>query len=100
MSGCFADYNVKAKTWADLQDEFQRISDQCRYENGHIYSGGIGMKDGVVDMTRHAMPVGSAPYADPDVAFHHCEQENDKWGPAWAYRTGPDTWFFGGWCSS
>jgi|DEB0MinimDraft_3_1074331.scaffolds.fasta_scaffold10145_5 hypothetical protein len=48
MGAVFASMVSKAKTVDKLKDAFEEAQEQDRYENGHLYSGGIGMARGLV----------------------------------------------------
>lgn len=81
---------------------FDRLCDDDRYENGHSYSGGIGMKQ----YFTHITTVGSAKEAGA-LADNLIEDSDpridDKWGPAGCITITDDPnyiFLFFGWASS
>lgn len=94
-------FRSKYADWPDAQIAFDRLCDEDRYENGHSYSGGIGMKHSFVmidtvdtDEEAHALAYKLIDECDPRV--------DDKWGPAGciAVRNGQVQFLFFGWASS
>lgn len=82
------------KTQAQVTADFEKIQEQDRYENGHSYSGGFGMANGI------KFPTAPKFERDSDATewlSEHCQ----KWEEAKAVRFGPEgTWMIGAWCSS
>jgi len=76
MGGSFDCYTSKAKTFKQVAEEFNSIAESDRHENGHMYSGGMGMKEGVENKHRTFNSVREA-------EDWICDN-NEKWGPAYA----------------
>jgi len=100
MGACYVDNFIEDKetpiSESQLQDIFQEDQETDRYENGHMYSGGIGMAEGLrID---HSKKFGSVQEAQDWV-----DKNADKWGPAIAVRVeGPNDkgWYYGAICAS
>ena len=80
-----------------VQQLFQEEQEQDRYENGHCYSGGIGMAEGISFLDDKKF--GSVEEAEEWVV-----DQAQKWGPALAVRViNPDQskcgWYYGAWCA-
>lgn len=79
-----------------IQDCWKRDVEQSLYEDGHSYSGEIGMLG-----TRIASWID---LADTDERAHdYITEKHQKWNPALAVsciRNGEKYWVIGGWCSS
>lgn len=82
----------------EIAEKFDVIQSDCRYENGHSYSGGFGMACGLA-------------FHDKDVFESEAEARKylivtcQKWGEAIAVRfASPDgtavSWMIGAWCAS
>lgn len=70
--------------------------EQSLYEDGHSYSGEIGMLGSEVDSWN------DLEYSEPD-AYAFIEDRHQKWNPAIAVSylaKGVKYWLIGGWCSS
>lgn len=94
-------HNTARRGTATAQEAFQRLGDDDRYENGHSYSGGIGMKHdfvhiATVDTYQEADALASKLIQDSDPRI------DDKWGPAGCItiREGDVQFLFFGWASS
>ncbi len=87
-----------AMTRAEVQDQFSSDRSQSQYENGHSYSGAIGMLAGPVEFKNRTFA--SVAEAENWLGDNH----NKKWGPAYAVRAEPPggeaKWVVGGNCSS
>lgn len=93
--------STKYADWPNAKEAFQYLGDQDRYENGHSYSGGIGMKHDFV----HIATVNT--YEEANELSSKLIQEadrriDDKHGPAGCItiREGPVQFLFFGWASS
>ena len=73
-----------------IMDRFARMQKEDLYENGHSYSGGIGMCDGITNTRKK--------FEDEDEAEEWLEDNAQKWGPALLVST-EDDWIIGAWCS-
>ncbi|MDX5370347.1 MAG: hypothetical protein LPL29_13325 [Alphaproteobacteria bacterium] len=85
----------------EVKAKFEAEQDQDRYENGHMYSGGLGMAHGLTFRDD------VAPFKTMDEAYEWVETEAEKWGPALAVRVVEDdaggsksAWFIGAICAS
>ena len=102
MGACFDSRFVEETDKQKAKEIFVRMQEECRYENGHSYSGGIGMADGVRFTTKE--------FDDPQEATEWVEMNAAKWGPALAVRFKGrwrhndekeyDGWIIGAICSS
>jgi len=86
-------------TRAEVDDAFDSDRSQSQYENGHSYSGAIGMLTGRVEFRSETFKT----VAEADEWLN--DNHNHKWGPAWAVRVeptdgSPKKWVVGGICSS
>jgi hypothetical protein len=85
----------KGKTAAEA---FKALVDSDRHENGHSYSGSIGMKNRFVMIT---VPTGQDPYDYANTLLDNGDRRvDDKFGPAGCVQVKPDEWYFFGWASS
>jgi hypothetical protein len=81
----------------DVRDKFASDQSNCRYENGHSYSGGIGMANGIKFTGRTFATQAEAETWTQDNAV--------KWEAAQCSRVRlePDDngfWYIGAWCAS
>jgi len=82
-------------TLKELKEEYARIVADHLYMDGHGgYSGTFAEKPQLTIISQEAGEFGREDARD------HCVQNNDKWGPSFAYRISPTEWYIGGWCSS
>lgn len=85
-------------TKEQVKQKFAADQEQCRHENGHSYSGGIGMADGLeFDDTKT--------FDDWMAANTYLQERAQKWEAAIAVKIKataekPASWFVGAWCSS
>lgn len=80
-----------------VAEEFQKVQDTDRYDNGHSYSGGFGMASGL------SFSPQSFAADKEEEAVTWLEDNAQKWGPALAVKVGSDSdqhWLIGAWCSS
>lgn len=91
MGACFQTATLSGSK-EKVKVEFAQIQKQDLYENGHSYSGGFGMAQGL-----------KFEYKEFDNGFEACEwlQENcQKWEHAKAVKIrNTETWLIGAWCS-
>lgn len=83
----------------DPNEAFKALTTQSQYEDGHQYSGGIGMKHsfdlaGTVDTLQEARELADRLIDQDDPRF--C----DKWGPAGCIVVRGQGFAFFGWASS
>jgi hypothetical protein len=85
---------MKAKgTPAEVKRVFEQVQEEDRYENGHSYSGGFGMANGLT-------------FVRPNVVFTEKDAEAwldancQKWEAALAVKLGNDEYLIGALCSS
>jgi hypothetical protein len=74
---------------------FAKAQDQDRYSNGHEYSGGFGMADGLTFV--------DAEFGNHDMAYRYLDDHCKKWEAAQAVKylsdDGTKTWLIGAWCA-
>lgn len=78
-----------------VKDRFDDAVAQSRIEDGHSYSGEIGMATG--------LQFSGETFEDQYTAEIHVESAAEKWGPAIAVRfkqADKEFWLIGAWCSS
>jgi hypothetical protein len=63
---------------AEVQEKFSRAQDDDRYENGHSYSGGFGMADGLEFETKE--------FENADAAYAWLDENCRKWKAAKAVK--------------
>jgi hypothetical protein len=87
--------------WPDAKIAFDRLADEDRYDNGHQYSGGIGMKHNFVHIATVDTHAEALMLADNLIAEDD-DRICDKWGPAGCItiREGAVQFLFFGWASS
>lgn len=97
MGAAYVDgfYNEEDKNL--IREDFESDQEIDRYENGHCYSGGIGMANGIRFLDDKQF--GSVQEAEDWVA-----DNAPKWGPALAVKViNPDSeksgWYYGAWCA-
>lgn len=92
-----ANFNTMSATGdkAAVTSLFDRVQEDDRYENGHSYSGGFGMADG---LEFEAAPTFNTDQEADDWLVEHAE----KWRAALAVQVAqPEPhWRIGAWCSS
>ena len=95
MGGWYEETKITARSEKDLKDKYRELVAHEQYMNGHGgYSGTLAEKLQLRIVRRMHDPT------TEDQAYEHCLDENDKWGPAFAYYLGNHQWYIGGWCSS
>lgn len=98
MGANFVSLSIRAPDQIAACRIFEEAQRRCRYENGHSYSGGIGMADGLKFL---AWVFETKQEADDWLADHA-----EKWEAALAVRVAPKDptvepyWRIGAWCSS
>jgi hypothetical protein len=91
--GANLDYRIyKTIDRKKIQKEWDNDVEQDLYDNGHSYSGGIGMLGTDIQWQTHK--AASFQEASDYIQTHHV-----KWEPPMAVGF-PDGWVVGGWCSS
>jgi hypothetical protein len=78
-------------TKEEVKKSFDEKQEVCRHENGHRYSGGIGMADGIKFVCRT--------FPADDEAYDWLEEHLEKWGPAQAVKLSNGDWVVGALCS-
>ncbi len=78
MGACFDSRFVEETDKRKARIIFESMQEECRYDNGHSYSGGIGMAHGVTFTDKE--------FDDPQQADDWIEMNAQKWGPALAVR--------------
>lgn len=97
--GANFDYRVyRRKGFEDAKSAFEDAQDYDRYENGHSYSGGIGMATGVTEVTGHV-------FESENAAYDYVVENANKWGDALAVEFldsdgERSNWFIGASCAS
>ena len=61
-------------TEAEACKELLSLIETSLYEDGHSYSGAIGMVDGITRIKKH--------FASVALAYEWLEENTEKWGPA------------------
>lgn len=97
MGACYVDGFCPEQDTKVVSQLFTEAQEEDRYENGHSYSGGFGMADGI--RFKHDQKFGSIEEAEEWVVDNAA-----KWGPALAVQIiHPDPtkcgWYFGAWCA-
>jgi len=95
-------YSVAQRSDFDAPTAFQELCNEDRYENGHSYSGGIGMKTSFLKIGT-AQTLDEAYAMARDLIHNQDPRVDDKWGPAGMIEiTGDDQakFLFFGWASS
>lgn len=100
MGVCYVDNFIEDEetplSESDLQYAFRDSQEIDLYENGHCYSGGIGMAEGL-------QIVRDKKFGSFREANEWVEENAQKWGPALAVRVeGPNDkgWYYGAICAS
>lgn len=111
MGASFASRRLDGKlSKAEVKAKFEAIQDADRHDNGHSYSGGLGMTSGLTFVDKQPT------FATVDLALNWIQDEAEKWenalcvravGAPWAMSKdepapAPDAevWVIGAWCSS
>jgi len=92
MGAVFNTIKVTAATDKEALAGCRAAIEESRYEDGHSYSGGIGMADGcrIVGFT----------FATADEAYDWLEENAEKYGPALGVKLKEGGYAFGALCSS
>jgi|LakMenEpi03Aug12_release.lakeMendotaPanAssembly.Ray.scaffolds.fasta_scaffold1738688_1 hypothetical protein len=96
MGACFNSRTFDIEDKAEILKRWDEAVANCLYENGHSYSGGIGMLG-------HGIQFRSETFKNRDEAEEFILQHQEKWGPAMGVKFSSDNgkgWVVGGWCSS
>ena len=96
MGACFNSDFYNETNKQKVKENFEDKQDMDRYENGHCYSGGIGMADGCKFLD-------SMVFDNFNDAEDYLLDAAQKWGPALFVRVQNDEhngWYYGAWCSS
>lgn len=95
MGANYISFNTPIREKKDILSEFQQAQDQDRYENGHCYSGGIGMARGL----KFLVSSFSSDQAADEWLVDHCQ----KWDAALAVvvqkNNQADHYRIGAWCA-
>lgn len=97
MGACFNSVKVNTPDRMEAKKRFLEIQETDLLENGHSYSGTIGMANGIVFKDKT--------FPTEYSAIEYIEDTAEKWGPAVAVRvTDPDEdfdgWVIGAICAS
>jgi hypothetical protein len=99
MGANYVSFTVQG-TQEEVLKAFDRAQEQDRYENGHCYSGGIGMARGLKF-------VDAVSFVDQAKADQWISDHAEKWDEALAVRIlrpggrrGARTYLIGAWCAS
>jgi hypothetical protein len=90
MGACFNTMTAKG-TPQEVRKAFEQKQEQDRYENGHVYSGGLGMAPGLTFTNKT--------FDDTRDAYEWLADHAQKWDNALAVKIG-DEYLIGAWCSS
>jgi hypothetical protein len=96
MGACFVTMTANGDR-DTVKMQFEREQDNDRYENGHSYSGGLGMASGLTFVPKT--------FATEKEAYEWLCANAQKWEDALAVKitgtdAGTDNWLIGAWCSS
>ena len=95
MGADYREMTVKAGTAKELTGRWWAIREDIAWREGNGgYTGTFAEKDDIYVVRDVGQPT------TLEEARAHCEEHNDKWGPADAYYLGNDLWYVGGHCSS
>ena len=96
MGAEYVSMRVKGENRADARKSFERAQDNDRHENGHSYSGGIGMATGLQFVDKH--------FPSYDEADEYLSSTCEKWEDALAVtyqdEKGNINFLIGALCSS
>lgn len=96
MGGTEISTTLENTTPETLQENYRKLYEQALYDHGHSgYSGSFAEKP---DVEIRKPPIDKK-YWDLEKAKED-SQDNDKWGPSWAYQLDKDTFWLGGSASS
>ena len=97
MGGCYQSETLKGETIEEIEKQWNEMVEDDLHENGHSYSGGIGMLGS-------GFEVQAQTFHTPKEADDFICENHDKWDGAWAVRVRTQeeniTLVIGGWCSS
>lgn len=98
MGASFATLTIKERDQVKARKIFADKQASDRYENGHSYSGGIGMANGISFLPDH-------PFTDVDAADDWLSDNAEKWEAALAVPILDAAnkflcWRVGAWCAS
>lgn len=92
MGGYFQEEIVEAKDSNELAKIFDKMVMDAAWDHGHMgYTGSFAEKRDI--------EVIDGVWTEED-AYEHALNNNDKWGPAFAYKLDDGKWYIAGWCSS
>ena len=87
---------LKSLDKKEISTQFNEMIQNDRYENGHSYSGTIGMKNGYILKKNFPSKEGVREYIEDTI------DDNDKWDPAFLVTYPEKDYFIGvfyGWVS-
>lgn len=96
MGACFDSGFYRETDKHTVREAFENDQEIDRYENGHCYSGSIGMATG-------AKFLDNMVFGNKEDAEDYIAETAQKWGPALFVKVvneNEEGWFFGAWCSS
>lgn len=93
MGASFEYRTYESGTREEVKRAFNSDVESCLYENGHSYSGGIGMLG-------HIQTWLSTTFTDENAALDYICDNQNKYDGAMAAQCSDGTWVVGGWCSS
>ena len=79
-----------------LEGRYGQLVEDCLYTYGHGGYTGTFAEKGSVEVV--APPPGQEAWPREQARIH-CQDNNGKWDPAFAYWLGADRWYVGGWCA-
>jgi hypothetical protein len=92
MGGCFQDKKLPKMSEKALVTAYSDLVAKEAWDSGHGgYTGTFAEK--------HELKVIPGSW-EVDEARQDAGDNNDKWGPAFAYRLKTGEWYIAGWCSS
>ena len=87
---------VKSTDKSVAKKEFAKAQEEDRHQNGHSYSGGLGMAPGLKFIGKT--------FKTENEAHDYITDNHEKWNDAWAVTVepvgGPPYFVIGAWCSS
>ena len=96
MGACYDEMSVQSTDKAKVKSQFEAHQEMDRYENGHSYSGGLGMATG--------LKFDNKVFTNEFEASEYLQEKCEKWDDAIAVlirdKNNNEWYYIGAWCSS
>jgi hypothetical protein len=86
-------YDLNKMSMVEVKEQWNEAVESSLYEDGHEYSGGIGMLG-------KGFSISNFVAENEEEADHYIVEHHEKWNGAMGVKTKDEKIVIGGWCSS